>query len=101
MMTRPTTTAAALGLAFALASSAAWAATTTAPSATKTVPANKSDKPAGPAKKVGTAPAPAATAATAQRGRDWNQIDTNRDNLISPEEMETWLAANPGPQRSR
>jgi hypothetical protein len=31
--------------------------------------------------------------------RDWRQIDLNKDNLISPEEMEKWLAANPGPQR--
>jgi len=29
--------------------------------------------------------------------RNWSQIDTNHDNLISPEEMEKWLAANPGP----
>lgn len=30
-------------------------------------------------------------------GRDWTKIDTNGDNLVSPEEMEKWLAANPGP----
>ncbi len=33
----------------------------------------------------------------AEQGRNWSQIDTNHDNLISPEEMEKWLAANPGP----
>ncbi len=38
-------------------------------------------------------PAPA----PAEKGRDWSQIDTNKDGLISPEEMEKWLAANPGP----
>lgn len=32
-------------------------------------------------------------------GRDWSAIDTNKDGLISPEEMEAWLKANPGPQR--
>ncbi len=32
-----------------------------------------------------------------EQGRNWSQIDTNHDNLISPEEMEKWLAANPGP----
>ena len=30
-------------------------------------------------------------------GRDWSAIDTNKDGLISPEEMEAWLKANPGP----
>ena len=29
--------------------------------------------------------------------RNWSQIDTNHDNLISPTEMEKYLAANPGP----
>ena len=29
--------------------------------------------------------------------RDWAAIDKNRDNLISPEEMESYLKANPGP----
>lgn len=33
------------------------------------------------------------------QGRDWTKIDTNKDGHISPEEMETWLKANPGPQR--
>ncbi len=26
--------------------------------------------------------------------RDWSEIDTNQDNLISPEEMEAYLEAN-------
>lgn len=33
--------------------------------------------------------------------RDWRAIDTNKDGLISPEEMETWLKANPGPLKAR
>ncbi|MBA4286492.1 MAG: hypothetical protein C0434_13285 [Xanthomonadaceae bacterium] len=32
-------------------------------------------------------------------GRDWSKIDTNKDGFISPEEMEKWLKANPGPQK--
>lgn len=31
--------------------------------------------------------------------RDWSKIDTNRDHLISPAEMEAYLEANPGPLR--
>lgn len=33
--------------------------------------------------------------------RDWSQIDTNKDNLISPEEMEAYLKANPGPLKPK
>lgn len=29
--------------------------------------------------------------------RDWAQVDTNRDGLISPQEMSAYLQANPGP----
>jgi hypothetical protein len=29
--------------------------------------------------------------------RDWKAIDTNHDNLISPEEMEAWLSASRSP----
>ena len=73
-------TLAPFGLAFGLATTAAWA--------------NE------PAKKTGTSNAkPAAAPANTERGRDWSKIDTNRDGLISPEEMETWLAANPGPAK--
>ena len=42
-----------------------------------------------------------ATPASGERGRDWSQIDTNRDGLVSPEEMEAWLKANPGPLKGR
>ena len=27
--------------------------------------------------------------------RDWSQVDTNRDNLVSPDEMAAYLKANP------
>lgn len=38
-----------------------------------------------------------AAAKPAETGRDWRRIDTNKDGLISPEEMEKFLADNPGP----
>lgn len=40
-----------------------------------------------------------ATAAPTEKGRDWSLIDTNKDGYISPEEMDVWLKANPGPQK--
>ena len=30
-----------------------------------------------------------------EKGRDWTQVDTNKDGYIQPEEMEKWLQANP------
>jgi len=33
--------------------------------------------------------------------RDWKAIDTNGDHLISPEEMEKYLHASPGPQQKK
>jgi hypothetical protein len=33
--------------------------------------------------------------------RDWSQVDANKDNLVSPEEMEAYLKANPGPLKPR
>ncbi len=33
--------------------------------------------------------------------RDWAEVDTNRDGLVSPEEMEAYLKANPGPAKPR
>lgn len=41
-------------------------------------------------------PAPrgdAQAGAASQQVRNWAEIDTNRDNLISAEEMERWLQA--------
>lgn len=43
--------------------------------------------------------ADAPKAATAEKGRDWTKIDTNKDGYIQPEEMEKWLAENPGPEK--
>ena len=33
--------------------------------------------------------------------RDWAKVDANKDNLVSPEEMEAYLAANPGPLKGK
>lgn len=53
-------------------------------------------------KKPAPAPAKATPPAAAQeQGRNWAAIDTNKDGLISPEEMETWLKANPGPAKGK
>jgi hypothetical protein len=49
---------------------------------------------------LGTAiAADAPKAGTAEKGRDWTKIDTNKDGSIQPEEMEKWLAENPGPEK--
>lgn len=48
-------------------------------------------------KKPAAAAPKAAAAKPAETGRDWTRIDTNKDGLISPEEMEKFLADNPGP----
>lgn len=55
--------------------------------------ANHAGKPKADAKPAAAAPA--------ETGRDWRRIDTNGDGLISPDEMEKWLAANPGPLATR
>ncbi len=55
---------------------------------------------AEPAKKPATnAPQAAAKKPAGPVGatRDWSRIDTNKDGSISPEEMEKYLAENPGP----
>lgn len=49
--------------------------------------APKAEAPKAEASKSGGAPAT----------RDWSQVDTNRDGHVSPEEMERYLKANPGP----
>ena len=33
--------------------------------------------------------------------RNWAAVDTNKDNLVSPEEMEAYLKANPGPLKGK
>ena len=55
-------------------------------------------KPANtPLQAAATTPAAAAPASAVGATRDWSRIDTNKDGLISPEEMEKYLAENPGP----
>ena len=50
------------------------------------------DPKAAAANKAGTAAAAAATpATTGDEVRDWARIDSNKDNLISPDEMEKYL----------
>lgn len=44
-------------------------------------------------KKADPSVRPAAAAPAKPAVRNWAEIDTNRDHLISAEEMETWLAA--------
>lgn len=52
----------------------------------------------GTSKPTAAAPAPQVAAApSGETGRDWSRIDTNKDGNVSPEEMEKYLAANPGP----
>ena len=43
--------------------------------------------------------ADAPKAGTPEKGRDWTKIDTNKDGYMQPEEMEKWLAENPGPEK--
>jgi len=52
------------------------------------------DKSAKPAAAAKPAAKPAAAKPGAVVGRDWTKIDTNKDNYISPDEMEVWLKAN-------
>lgn len=62
--------------------------------------APQKDKAKAPTATTTAAPIRTTTAtpnAGAERGRDWSRIDTNRDHAISPEEMEKYLADNPGP----
>ena len=81
-----TTSLTALGIAALSASSIAFAATDkagTAPSIQEAA--------AGPSDR------PAATRDAAPQTRDWAKADADRDHLISPDEMEAYLQANPGP----
>lgn len=56
-------------------------------------------EPKKPAAKPAAKSASLATTGAAEKVRDWRAIDTNKDNLISPEEMEAWLKANQGPDK--
>ncbi len=62
-----------------------------APAASDKARAEMPAKPAGSSDRTMTSPAhrPAT--------RDWAQVDTNKDHHVSPEEMEAYLKANPGP----
>jgi len=51
---------------------------------------------AGEADKPGAAGRGGEQAAAGQ-GRNWDNIDKDNNNLVSAEEMEAWLKANPGP----
>lgn len=76
----------------ALASGAVFAQAQ-APSPADKVKVQKLVKPAGLSDRNMTMNDVAALPTT----RDWTKIDTNKDNLVSPEEMEAYLKANPEP----
>ncbi|EHR69443.1 hypothetical protein BurJ1DRAFT_0561 [Burkholderiales bacterium JOSHI_001] len=82
-MKSPTAALRLVPLILATATAGAWAQENTAKPKAARADATASARPA-PA----TAPG---------QVRDWSKIDLNKDNLISPEEMEKWLAENPGP----
>jgi hypothetical protein len=46
---------------------------------------------------TGTSASAGAGTGAAPATRDWAQVDTNHDGLISPQEMSAYLQANPGP----
>lgn len=81
--------------AITVSSAAAMAQASTQPANSKPAEAapstrqNLSDRAATKAGKQAADPAMAT--------RDWAAIDKNKDNLISPDEMEAYLKANPGP----
>ncbi len=39
------------------------------------------------------------SSAATERTWNWSKIDTNKDHLIEPSQMEAWLAAHPGVQK--
>ena len=83
-----------------MVSSAAAMAQASTPSAnTKPAASTSTRPPADPQipSDRATAKAGKQSADPAMATRDWAAIDKNKDNLISPEEMEAYLKANPGP----
>ncbi|MGH8728584.1 MAG: hypothetical protein ACREV9_10590 [Burkholderiales bacterium] len=67
---------------------------TPVPTAAKETGAEKDKgQTAGREADAGAAGKPAA----AGQGRNWDAIDKDNNNLVSAEEMESWLKANPGP----
>lgn len=83
--------------AIMVSSAAAVAQTSAQPATTK--PAEATTRAAAPAGLSDRAAAKSGKQAAdpAMATRDWAAIDKNKDNLISPEEMEAYLKANPGP----
>jgi hypothetical protein len=79
--------------AFAIACGVAVAAEPTKPAAETKVEVKKLVKPGGMSDRTKTMNDVGARPAT----RDWAKVDTNKDNLVSPDEMEAYLKANPGP----
>ncbi len=62
--------------------------------------AEPAKKPANtPQQAAATKPTAASPATNPGATRDWSRIDTNKDGHVSPEEMEKYLAENPGPLR--
>ena len=76
-------------LPFAIASVAMAPTTFAAEPAKPVLVAQAADKKADRAKPAGEKAKP--------ETRNWADVDTNKDGLISPEEMEAYLKANPGP----
>ena len=89
-----------ISIAFAAASGLALAVDApansgTAPSTVKTV------KSAAPPTTSSQDAAVTRKADNRNEVRDWAQIDVNKDHSISPEEMEAYLLANPGPLKGK
>ncbi|WP_298234916.1 hypothetical protein [uncultured Azohydromonas sp.] len=97
-MKRPTT----LRLACVL-SAAGVIATTLAGCASTSATADTPMQPAATTTSAPTGVTPQVTGAGAGSAdtRDWAQVDTNRDGLVSPEEMSVYLQNNPGPLKGR
>lgn len=65
-------------------------------------PAKPVDKAIKPVAATATPAAATAGAAAARPAtRNWAQVDANGDGLVSPEEMEAYLVANPGPLKGK
>jgi hypothetical protein len=81
--------------AFAIACGVAVAAEPAKPAAETKAEAKKLVKPAGMSDRTKAMNDAGARPAT----RDWAAVDTNKDNLVSPDEMEAYLKANAGPAK--
>jgi hypothetical protein len=76
------------------ASSRTTADTSTRPAATTTT---SSTGVAPQVTGAGTGTSAGAGMGASPATRDWAQVDTNHDGLVSPQEMSAYLQANPGP----